>query len=84
MLGLVAATASAATGVVVTGVGRVITTTVSHALLIETVQVTHADVGHGFRSDDRADFKAAAEINTGDWVHVNLALVNESDDNLVC
>ncbi len=83
-LALIASVAGAAAGTVLSGgVGGVVPVSVSQALLVETVQVIGGDLAQGFRSDDGTEFTAAVELNTGDSFETHLALVNESDEDLV-
>ncbi len=82
---LILATSGAAVGVVLAGnVTGVITTSVSQALLIRdgVLSGPAVDAGLFTMSDDGTQFTAGTEINTGDKFNVELALANESDEEL--
>lgn len=86
VVALIVASAGAATGVVLTGsVTGVVTLTASQSLLVlqnAGTNITGADAWLITIEDDETAFQAAAEINTGDDYTINLALANESDDEL--
>ena len=83
---LIAATAGAATGVVLSGsVDGVVTATASQAMVVQDgagTAITGADEGLVFVEDDETAFHAAAELNTGDDFDVELSVANLSDDDL--
>jgi hypothetical protein len=84
---MILAASGAAAGTVLAGkVTGTISATASQALLIRFPSagtfITEADADLMTVSDDGTGFTAAAEINSGDFFRVHLALANESNSQL--